>query len=89
MRGRLAKFLINRNYARLWYGQAISTVGDFMFTTTVTLWVATVLGKGHSWAPAATSGVFLAAVIAYAAVGPLSGVFVDRWNRKRTMMHTE
>jgi hypothetical protein len=34
--------LINRNYARLWYGQAISTVGDYMFDTTVVL----------SWLPA-------------------------------------
>jgi Na+/melibiose symporter-like transporter len=92
--GRLTKFLINRNYARLWYGQAVSTTGNYVFTTTLTLWVATVLAKepdGHyaAWAPAATSGVFMCAVAAIVTVGPLAGVFVDRWDRRRTMMHTE
>jgi MFS family permease len=31
----------------------------------------------------------LSAIAAMATVGPLAGVYVDRWNRKRTMMHTE
>jgi MFS family permease len=81
--------LINRDYTRLWYGQAVSTTGDYVFDTTLALWVATDLGKGHSWAPAAMSGVLLAAGAAVLVVGPLAGVFVDRWNRKRVMLHTE
>lgn len=85
----LRKILINRDYACLWYGQAVSTTGDYVFTTTLTLWVAVVLGKGQSWAPAATSGVFMSAVAAAVIVGPLAGVFVDRWDRRRTMMRTE
>jgi len=93
-KSRIQKALINRNYACLWYGQAISTVGNYMFATTLTLWVATVLarepdGQFAAWAPVATSGVFLAEILAMATVGPLAGVFVDRWNRKRTMMRTE
>ena len=32
--------LVNRDFAKLWYGQAISSVGDFVFTTTLTLWIA-------------------------------------------------
>ena len=44
--------LINRDFARLWYGQAISTLGDTMFSTTLVLWVATVLAKaGHRRRP--------------------------------------
>jgi MFS family permease len=94
MRARLRKTLINRNYARLWYGQAVSSIGNYVFETTLALWVATVLAKKPdntyaTWAPAATSGVFMAAVVAIATVGPLAGVFVDRWDRRRTMMHTE
>ena len=46
-------------------------------------------GKGHTWAPAAMSGVLLAAGAAVLVVGPLAGVFVDRWNRKRLMLRTE
>jgi predicted MFS family arabinose efflux permease len=85
----ISKKLINRNYARLWYGQAISNVGDYVFDTTMTLWVATKLGAGKSWAPAAVSGLLLAAVIAIVFVGPIAGVWVDRWNHKRTMLGTE
>jgi MFS family permease len=81
--------LINRDYTRLWYGQAVSVLGDYMFDTTLALWVATQLGKGHSWAPAAMSGVLLSAGAAVLVVGPLAGVFVDRWNRKALMLRTE
>jgi MFS family permease len=81
--------LINRDYARLWYGQAISTIGDFVFSTTLVLWVATVLAKGEPWAPAAVSGVLLAMGVAVLFVGPLAGVFVDRWNTIATMLRTE
>ncbi len=81
--------LINRNYARLWSGEAVSTVGDYVFDTTLVLWVATVLAKGRTWAPAAVSGILLATGLAVLLVGPISGVFVDRWNRKATMLRTE
>jgi MFS family permease len=81
--------LINRDYARLWWGQAVSTVGDFVFDTTLVLWIVTRLGKGKPWAPAAVGGVMLAASVAILVVGPLAGVFVDRWNRRRTMLRTE
>ena len=85
----LRERLINRDFARLWYGQAISSVGDYVFDTTLTLWVAIKLGAGKSWAPAAVSGLLLAAVVAIVFVGPIAGVWVDRWNRKRTMLGTE
>jgi MFS family permease len=83
------RYLINREYARLWYGQAVSTVGDMIFDTTLVLWVATVLAKGKSWAPVAVSGIMLSVGIAVMVVGPLAGVFVDRWNRGLTMLRTE
>ena len=85
----LQRALINRNYAKLWYGQAVSAVGDTVFGTTLVLWVSQVLANGRSWAPAAVSGLLVAACAAFALVGPVAGVFVDRWNRKSTMMRTE
>ena len=81
--------LVNRNYAKLWYGQAVSAVGDTVFGTTLVLWVSQVLARGSAWAPAAVSGILVAAGAAVALVGPVAGVFVDRWNRKSTMMRTE
>src|SRR6266567_2878430 len=85
----LQRALINRNYAKLWYGQAVSALGDSVFGTTLVLWVSQVLASGRSWAPAAVGGILVAAGAAFALVGPIAGVFVDRWNRKSTMMRTE
>lgn len=76
----------NRDWRLLWLGQAASQAGDIMFDITVMLWVATVIAKGESWAPAAASGVLIAAAVPVLAVGPVAGVFVDRWNRRHTMM---
>lgn len=39
--------------------------------------------------PAAVSGVVLAAGIAVTVVGPLAGVFADRWEWRNTMLRTE
>jgi MFS family permease len=85
----LQRTLANRDYAKLWYGQAASAIGDTVFCTTLVLWVSQVLARGAPWAPAAVSGILVAAGAAVALVGPVAGVFVDRWNRKSTMMRTE
>jgi MFS family permease len=87
MRGRT--WLINRDYRRLWIGQAISSVGDTAFSATLILWIATIIAKDRSWAPSAVGGVSLAASAAVLLVGPAAGVFVDRWNRRATMLRTE
>ncbi|MGW6982343.1 MFS transporter [Streptomyces sp. NPDC054932] len=81
--------LINRDYTRLWFGQAVSSVGDAVFSTTLVLWVATVLAKDESWAPVAVSGVVIASSVAVLVIGPLAGVFVDRWDKRATMLRTE
>ncbi|MET9624066.1 MFS transporter [Streptomyces sp. NPDC006464] len=81
--------LINRDYTRLWFGQAVSSVGDAVFSTTLVLWVATVLGEGRSWAPVAVSGILMASSVAVLVIGPLAGVFVDRWDKRGTLLRTE
>lgn len=86
---RAARFLVNRNFARLWYGQAISSIGDYVFDTTLTLWIATELLANSHWAPAAVSGLMLCAFFATMVVGPLAGVFVDRWSLRRTLLRSE
>ncbi|MFJ5774001.1 MFS transporter [Streptomyces sp. NPDC093094] len=81
--------LINRDYTRLWFGQAVSSVGDAVFSTTLVLWVATVLAKDEPWAPMAVGGILMASSVAVLVVGPLAGVFVDRWDKRATMLRTE
>jgi MFS family permease len=78
--------LINRRFARLWVGGSVSGLGDIIFATTLALWIVTDLAHGRSWAPLAVSGVLLAAALPDVLVGPLAGVFVDRWDRRRTML---
>jgi MFS family permease len=78
--------LINRDFALLWGGAAISYVGDFVFETTLVIWIAAAIGRGQPWAPLAVSGCLIAAALPILLVGPLAGVFVDRWDKRRTML---
>ncbi len=79
-------FFISRNYAFLWGGQAVSNLGDLIFDTTLTLWIVTDIAKGLSWAPLVMGGAVLCISIPTLLIGPLAGVFVDRWDKKRTMI---
>ena len=81
-----SRVFINRNFALLWWGQAISSVGDYAWDTALVLWIATFVAQGRSWAPLAVSGVLLAAALPQIIVGPIAGVFVDRLNRRLTMI---
>jgi MFS family permease len=89
LRRKVLGALINPQYARLWFGQAVSTLGDVVFGTTLVLWVATVLAKGKPWAPAAVSGVLVAIGAAMLLFGPIAGVFADRWDSRRIALGTE
>src|SRR5215831_20794108 len=73
--------LINRNFAWLASGQAISNLGDLVYVTTLLIWVYALT---HS--AAAVSGVLAAQYIPVFLLGPLAGVFVDRWDRRQTML---
>ncbi len=77
--------LINHNFALLWYGQTISLLGDFIFNTTLVVWIAIVLAKGQTWTPLAVSSIFLASSLPTILLGPLAGVFVDRWNKQKVL----
>src|SRR5260221_747769 len=77
---------INPNFAWLWWGQAISSVGDYAWDTALVAWLASHLVPGQSWAPLAVSGVVLAAALPQIVAGTLAGVFVDRWDKRQTMV---
>jgi MFS family permease len=85
----VSRLLINRNFARLWFGQAVSQVGDFIFATTLVLWVGAVLLPGNRYAPVAVAGLLLGVSVATLLIGPLAGVFVDRWDRRVTMLRSD
>ncbi len=81
-----SRFWFSRNFMLLWFGQAISTLGDFVFDTTLVLWVAAILTHGQVWSPLAVSGVLFAAAIPSFLFGPIVGVFIDRWNKRSILL---
>jgi MFS family permease len=78
--------LINRNFALLWRGQVVTDLGTVVFNTALIIWVAAVFARGQPWAPLAVSGLLLAQSLPMLLVRPLAGVFVDRWDARRTML---
>ena len=77
------RFLINRNFRLFVIGQTISGVGDYVYGPTMLVWVFMLT---HS--AMAVSGILIAQVAPYCLLGPIAGVFVDRWDRRRTMLVT-
>jgi MFS family permease len=81
--------LNNRNWRRLFVGQAVSMVGFFVLNVTLVLWVGAVIAAGTSWAPAAVSALLICAAAPVFLFGPIAGVYVDRWDRRRIMVVTD
>src|SRR5258708_26634284 len=77
-------WLINRNFTLLALGQAISNMGDFVYSTTLLIWAFALGGSA-----AAISGVLVAQYAPIFVLGPIAGVFVDRWHRLRTMLASD
>jgi MFS family permease len=81
----LAEVLKIAAVRRLWLGQLVSIFGDFLALFAVLTYVSFEL---HANA-AQISGITIAFMLPFALVGPLAGVFVDRWNVKRTMIASD
>jgi MFS family permease len=78
--------LINQNFRLLLVGESLSALGNYLFDTTVVLWIGTELLRGRSYAPTAVSGVLVCVAVGTIAVAPAAGVYVDRWDKRRTML---
>ncbi len=73
----------NRAFTLVWSGQTISFIGDAFFALAV-MWVV----YAQSGSALLTAGIQIVWQLSSALVNPLAGVFVDRWDRKRTMVVT-
>jgi MFS family permease len=71
------------SFFRLWVGQVVSSVGDWLGFVAITALAARI---GGSSPEAAISLVLSARLVPGFFFGPIAGVFVDRWDRKRTMV---
>ncbi len=76
--------LRQRNFAFLWFGQVISLIGDWVLFVALPFYVYTLTGSAL-----ATGIMFIVQTIPRIFFGSFAGVFVDRWNRKRTMFVAE
>lgn len=77
--------LRNRQFFCLWLAQLVSSFGDWLALVALFSLVA------FRWngTPFQVSGLILAFLMPVALMGPLAGVFVDRWNLKRTMISSD
>jgi len=73
--------LRHRDFALLWVAGLISVAGDFALLVALPLHAYALTGSAI-----ATGGVFAATLIPSVLLGSIAGVFVDRWDRKRTMV---
>lgn len=78
MKSRFESFFISRNFSLLWFGQAFSSFGEFVFEATVIVWVVTDLFRASVFLPTAIGLTVAASAIPRVIVTPLAGVFVDR-----------
>lgn len=76
--------LRQRNFACLWLGQIVSLIGDWVLFITLPFYIYTLTGSTF-----ATGAMFIIQTIPRLCLGSLAGVFVDRWNRKYTMLITD
>ena len=70
----------------MWAGQTVSGLGDYVFDTTLLLWIVTLIAPRQVWAPSAVSGLLLAELLPSFLAGPFAGVFVDRWDTRRVLL---
>lgn len=70
-------------FFRLWLVQVVSSTGDWLGFSAIILLAAKVGGNGGA---GAISLVMAARIIPGFFFGPLAGVLVDRWDRRRTMV---
>ena len=70
---------------RIWYAQIISLLGDFIAIFAV---ISVVSFEMHG-TPAQVTGVQIAFMLPFSILGPLAGVFVDRWPLKPTLVASD
>ena len=70
---------------RVWFAQVISLIGDFLAVFAV---ISVVTYRMHG-TPQQVTGVQIAYMLPLALLGPLSGVFVDRWPLKPTLIASD
>ncbi len=78
----------NTGFRNLWAGQLVSQIGDY-FSFLTTMIVVSSFSEDPSTTTLAVSGMMLANSLPRLLFGMLAGVFVDRWDRRTTMLGSD
>ncbi len=73
--------LRQRNFGYIWVGGLISLVGDWMLLTALPVYIYQLTGS-----TLATGAMLAARVVPRILLGSVAGVFVDRWDRRQTLI---
>lgn len=77
----MLQLLKNRNFDLLWVSGLISLMGDWALGVALPITVYRLTGSSL-----ATSAAFVSELVPALALGSVAGVFVDRWNRRSTVI---
>jgi Na+/melibiose symporter-like transporter len=77
--------LRNKRFLALWLAQMVSNFGDWL----AMLALFSLVTYGYRGTAYQVAGVLISFIIPAALLGPVAGVFVDRWNLKRTMIASD
>lgn len=73
-----------RKFAVLWVGQFLSLISSSAVNFAIIIWLSLETGSAEVLAFAAIAGLLPQALI-----GPFAGVYIDRWDRKKTMIFAD
>lgn len=71
-------------FAIIWTGQFLSILSSTIVNFAIILWISLETESAEMLAYSS-----IAALLPQAVLGPISGVYIDRWNRKRVMMFAD
>ena len=77
--------LKNRQFFALWLAQLVSSFGDWL----ALLALFSLIAYRLHGPPSQVSWMLISFTLPAAFLGPVAGVFVDRWNVKRTMIASD
>jgi MFS transporter, DHA3 family, macrolide efflux protein len=75
----------NKQFLTLWLSQLVSNFGDWL----ALIALFSLVGYRLQGTPYEVSGIMISFIIPMAFLGPVAGVFVDRWDVKKTMIASD
>lgn len=78
--------LVNRDFGLLLLAQLFASFGDYIFASSMTVWVASDLFTNSKWLPMLILLVLVATTLPRVLVGPFAGVWIDHMDARRVMI---